>query len=81
MTGDPVNVFLPDDVLRPLAPFLARIEAQAEQADLTRTVDPELIEALKVSDVMRLAATKNIGGVEASILQIGRELGEELEAF
>ena len=48
--------------------------AQAEQADRTRQLDPDLVDAIKDSDVMRLAATTEIGGLGASILQIGREL-------
>lgn len=71
---DPVVVFLPDNVERVVTPFLAQIARQAEQADTSRSIDPKLIAALKASDVMKLAATSNIGGVDASILQIGREL-------
>ena len=56
------------------APLLARIAEQAAQADRTRSVDPDVIQALKQTDVMRLSATRNIGGVEASIGQIAREL-------
>lgn len=47
---------------------------QAAQADRTRHIDPQLIADIKAGPVMKLAATKNIGGLEASILQIGREL-------
>lgn len=57
--------------MTPLLPLIAR---QAEQADASRSIDTSLINALKSSDVMKLAATHNIGGTEASILQIGREL-------
>ena len=56
------------------APLLARIAEQAAQADQTRSVDPDLIQALKQTDVMRLSATRTIGGVEASTGQIAREL-------
>ncbi len=55
-------------------PLLDAIAAQARQADSSRSVDPQLIAALKASDVLRLAASENLGGLEASILQIGREL-------
>ena len=55
-------------------PLLDAIAAQAKQADSSRSVDPQLIAALKASDVLRLAASENLGGLEASILQIGREL-------
>jgi len=55
-------------------PILPAIAAQAAEADRTRTVSPEVIAALKASDVVRLSASANINGLEASILQIGREL-------
>jgi len=55
-------------------PLLPLIAAQAAQADSTRSVDPAVIRALKQTDVMRLAATRNIGGVEASVRAIAREL-------
>jgi len=71
---DPVAAFLPDAVERTVTPLLDAIAAQAERADTTRQIDPGLIAALKASDVMKLSATINIGGLEASILQIGREL-------
>jgi len=54
--------------------LLPLIAAQAAKADITRSVDPELIKALKQTDLMRLSATKNIGGKEASIVAIAREL-------
>lgn len=56
------------------APLLDRIAEQAPQADRTRSLDPDLIQALKQTDVMRLSASRTIGGVEASIGQIAREL-------
>lgn len=71
---DPVAAFLPDEIKRTVTPLLPAIAAQASRADATRSIDPDLIEAFKASDVMKLSATANIGGVEASILQIGREL-------
>lgn len=55
-------------------PILPAIAAQAAEADRTRTVSPEVIAALKASDVVKLSASANIGGLEASMLQIGREL-------
>ncbi len=66
--------FLHPEPRRVVDPLLDAIAAQARQADATRSVDPDLIGALKASDVLRLAASKNLGGIEASILQIGREL-------
>ena len=56
------------------ADLLPRIAAQAVQADQTRSVDPDVIQAIKHTDLMRLSASRNIGGVEASIGQIAREL-------
>src|SRR3954451_1422096 len=56
------------------APLLPLIAGQAAKADSTRSVDPAVIQALKQTDVMRLSATRNIGGVEASIGAIAREL-------
>ncbi len=70
----PLLTFVPDDVQRTVTPLLEAIAAQATNADRTRQIDPDLITALKDSDVMKLAASANIGGLEASVLQIGREL-------
>ncbi|MBI3795633.1 MAG: hypothetical protein HY268_01505 [Deltaproteobacteria bacterium] len=56
------------------APLLPLIAGQAAQADSTRSVDPAVIQALKQTEVMRLSATRNIGGVEAGIGAIAREL-------
>ena len=71
---DPVAAFVPDEIRRTTTPLLSAIAAQASQADATRSIDGDLIASLKASDVMKLAATHNIGGTEASVLQIGREL-------
>lgn len=79
---DPVAAFLPDGlsggrpgaINRVATPLLDRIGAQAVNADRTRSISPELIRALKQSDLMRLSATHNIGGLEASVAMIGREL-------
>ena len=71
---DPVAAFVPDEIRRTTTPLLSAIAAQASQADATRSIDGDLIASLKASDVMKLAATRNIGGTEASVLQIGREL-------
>ncbi len=75
MPRDEVAEFLPAPTsdLR-VAPFLEAIAAQAIEADASRSVDAELIAALKTSDVMRLSATKDLGGVEASMVDTGREL-------
>ncbi len=57
-----------------IAPFLDAIEAQAEMADRTRSVSSEVIEAIRGTDFMRMSATRNIGGVEETMLHMGREL-------
>jgi len=61
-----------DDLV--VGPFLAQIEDQAETADSTRRIDPSLIAAIKGSDVMRLSASRELGGLEYSMFAIGREL-------
>lgn len=81
-TPDPVRAFMPDDLFagcpsevdRVIAPLLEQIAAQAESADRSRSISPELIDALKQSDIMKLSASANIGGTETSITSIGREL-------
>lgn len=68
------SVCVPTGPPRTVDPLLADMADQAETADRTRSLDPDLVAAIKSSDVMRLAATRELGGLEASILQIGREL-------
>lgn len=71
--SSPVDEFLPAptaDLV--VAPLLDLIDKQAEEADRTRHIDPTVIEALKNSDVMRLPASREIGGLEAPMLSIGR---------
>ncbi len=60
-------------VLR-VAPLLPAIAAQAARADETRSIAPEVIAALKASDVMRLSAAREIGGLAGSIEEIGENL-------
>jgi alkylation response protein AidB-like acyl-CoA dehydrogenase len=74
MGSDPVIDFLPPGPPLTVGALLPAMAAQAEQADRTRSVSPEVIAALKASDTMRLSATRTIGGEEATVLQIGREL-------
>ncbi|MEM7093907.1 MAG: acyl-CoA dehydrogenase family protein [Actinomycetota bacterium] len=72
---DMVDHFLPapvDDLH--VAPLLDRIEAQAESADRTRRVAPDVVAAIKDNDFMRSTATREIGGVEDSMHRVGREL-------
>ena len=54
--------------------LLSLIATQAAKADVTRSVEPEVIKAIKQTDLMRLSATRNIGGVEASLGAIAKEL-------
>lgn len=56
------------------APLLDMIRDQAAQADASRSVAPEVIAALKQNDVMRLSASREIGGLEGNIGAIGQEL-------
>lgn len=72
---DPVELLLPAPVdgLR-VAPLLDDIAAQAEAADRTRSVDPDVIERLRGSDFMRMSATSEIGGTGSSMLAMAREL-------
>ncbi|MGF1598346.1 MAG: acyl-CoA dehydrogenase family protein [Acidimicrobiales bacterium] len=75
MAGDRVEQFLPaptDGLV--VGPILESIDAQARAADETRTVDAAVVAALKASDVMRLSASTNLGGLAASVHDIGREL-------
>ena len=57
-----------------VAPHLDAIEAQAVQADTTRSLDRAMVDGLRGSDVMRLSADPSIGGLAAPVLDIGREL-------
>lgn len=71
---DPLSCFLPVGPEHMVDPLLPKVAAQAAQADSSRRVDADLIASLKASDVMRLAGSAEIGGLDASMLQIGREL-------
>ncbi len=57
-----------------MAPLLEAIAAQASDADATRSVSPEVIAKIKASDVMRFSASTELGGLEASVFDIAREL-------
>jgi len=58
-------------------PLLPRIAEQARQADATRSVDAGVIAGIKASDLIRLSASRSLGGVEATV----RAIGDELEAI
>lgn len=55
-------------------PLLPLIAAQAAQADTTRSIDPSVIRAIKQTDLMRMSASRNIGGIESRTSAIAREL-------
>ena len=57
-----------------IQPMLADIAAQAQAADETKSVAPEVIDALKASDIMRMSASVELGGLAASTVDIGQEL-------
>lgn len=65
-------ITVPEELM--VGPFLTAMAANAEQADRTRTIADEVIQPLKESPVVRLAASANIGGEAASVAAIGREL-------
>lgn len=55
-------------------PLLAAVRTQATTADAARSVDPEVIAAIKASDLMRLTATPELGGLAAPVAYIAAEL-------
>jgi 3-hydroxy-9,10-secoandrosta-1,3,5(10)-triene-9,17-dione monooxygenase len=57
-----------------VAPLLGQILAQAPEADATRSVSAELIAAIKKTDIMRMSASPEIGGLGESIVAMGNEL-------
>lgn len=72
---EPVSDFLPRDESRlEIAPLLDEIEAQAEHADTSRSIDGSLIAALRGSDFMRMSASAELGGGSRSMHHIGLEL-------
>ena len=70
----PAQTFLNTENDLLCTPILPGIAEQAAQADRTRSVDPGVITAIKNTDLIRASATRNIGGVEAGIGAIAREL-------
>ncbi len=56
------------------AALLPAIEAQAEQADQTRSLDPGVVAEIKKGDLLALSATREISGLEGSVLHIAKEL-------
>ena len=54
--------------------LLPAIGEQAGEADRSRSVDAAVLSALRANEVMRLSGSREIGGLEASMADIGREL-------
>jgi alkylation response protein AidB-like acyl-CoA dehydrogenase len=57
-----------------IAPLLADIAAQAAEADRLRSVSPLVVAAIKKNDIMRMSASREIAGLEESIVAIADEL-------
>lgn len=55
-------------------PLLPMIAEQAGRADATRSLDPSVIGAIKQTDLMRMSASRSIGGVDSRVAAIAREL-------
>jgi len=53
-----------------IAAFLGNIAAQAAEADRTRSVAADLIRSIKKNDIMRMSASREISGLEESIVAI-----------
>lgn len=58
-----------------LEALLDTIAAQAQQADQSRSVSADVISAIKASDVMRMSACAELGGLDAGLVEIAEELG------
>jgi alkylation response protein AidB-like acyl-CoA dehydrogenase len=57
-----------------MAPLLDMMLAQAPEADRTRSISRDLIKEIKKTDLMRMSATENISGIEASVVAMANEL-------
>src|SRR5581483_3453436 len=57
-----------------IAPLLDDIAAQARNADRSRSIAPGTIAAIKKNDIMRISASREISGLEESIVAIADEL-------
>jgi hypothetical protein len=53
-----------------IAALLGNIAAQAAEADRTRSVAADLIRSIKKNDIMRMSASREISGLEESIVAI-----------
>ena len=73
---DPVDEFVPAPTHGLLLePLLDAIDDQAGHADRSRRIDPDVITAVKGNDVMRMTASRELGGLESPLTDVGRELG------
>lgn len=59
---------------RYISPLLDVIGAQAADADATRSISDEVIQAIKGNDVMRLSASAELSGLNESVVVIADEL-------
>jgi len=57
-----------------IVPLLADIAAQASRADRTRSISADVITAIKQNEIMRMSASREIAGLEESIVAIANEL-------
>ncbi len=57
-----------------ITPLLGDIAAQASEADRSRSVAADVIAAIKKNDIMRMSASREIAGLEESIVAIANEL-------
>lgn len=59
---------------RHVAPLLGEIAAQALEADRIRSIAPNVIAAIKQNDIMRMSASREISGLEESVVAVANEL-------
>ena len=59
---------------RYITPLLDAIGAQAAEADRSRSISRDVIAAIKKNDIMRMSASREISGLEESIIAIANEL-------
>jgi alkylation response protein AidB-like acyl-CoA dehydrogenase len=57
-----------------VSPLLPLIAAQAAEADASRSVAAGVIAAIKANPVMAMSASRELGGLESSVTEIGDEL-------
>ena len=57
-----------------VAPLLGEIAAQSARADATRSVSSELIAAIKRNDIMRMSASRELSGLDETVVAMGNEL-------